>query len=221
MSLTKGAFIVLEGIDGAGTTTHSARLVQALEAAGHAAYLTREPSNGPIGTLIRQVLSRRLVVPTAEGPRPPGFATMALLFAADRMDHLEAEILPRLQRGEVVVSDRYDYSSVVYQSATSDDPEAVAAWTRELNRYARRPDLVLVLDVDVDEATRRRSSRRGEEEIFDADELQRRLASGYRALSRFFPEDRVVFVDASQPIEAVAEEVRRQVLALLDGTPKD
>ena len=67
MSRTKGAFIVLEGIDGAGTTTHSARLVQALEAAGHAAYLTREPSNGPIGTLIRQVLSRRLVVPTAEG----------------------------------------------------------------------------------------------------------------------------------------------------------
>jgi dTMP kinase len=217
VSERRGALIVLEGIDGSGTTTQSARLVDALGRRGYAAHLTREPSNGPVGTLIRQALSRRLVVPSAEGARAPGFATMALLFAADRMDHLEAEILPRLARGEVVVCDRYDHSSLVYQAATSDDPEAVAAWTRELNRHARRPDLVLILDVDPAEAKRRRSSRGGGEEIFDADPLQRALAEGYRQCPRHFPGEPMVLVDASRSIDEVGEELERRVVAHLES----
>jgi dTMP kinase len=220
VSPTAGAFIVLEGIDGSGTTTQAARLVEALGRRGHTVHLTREPSTGPVGTLIRQALSRRLVVPSAEGGRPPGFATMALLFAADRMDHLEAEILPRLERGEIVVCDRYDHSSLVYQSATSDDPEGVAAWTRALNRHARRPDLVLILDLDVDLAKRRRAARGGADEIFDDDALQRRLAEGYRECARHFPGERIELVDAARPIEEVAAELERRVVSLLEaGAP--
>src|SRR3954452_22746878 len=124
-----------------------------------AAYRTCEPSAGPVGTMIRQILSHRTVVP---GQGSPGWATMALLFAADRLDHLEAEVLPRLREGTMVISDRYDLSSLAYQSATApagggagriDD---VVGWIRELNRSARRPDLTLVLDVTADVAATRR-----------------------------------------------------------------
>src|SRR5580700_5596904 len=95
---TKGRLVVLEGIDGAGTTTHVARLAERLRSLRVPVRATREPSDGPVGTLVRQVLTGRMVVP---GGRAPGWATMALLFAADRMDHVESEIEPFLAEGGV------------------------------------------------------------------------------------------------------------------------
>src|SRR3954464_11602121 len=110
----KGRFVVLEGIDGAGTTTQVARLAERLRKdGGQPVRVTREPSDGPIGSLVRQVLTGRIVIP---GGRAPGGATMALLFAADRMDHVESDIEPFLGQGGIVVSDRYDASSLAYQS---------------------------------------------------------------------------------------------------------
>src|ERR1700731_114804 len=99
-----GRFVVLEGIDGAGTTTHVAPLAERLRAMRVPVRATREPSDGPVGTLVRQVLTGRVVVP---GGRAPGWATMALLFAADRMDHVESEIGPFVSSGGTLVSDRY------------------------------------------------------------------------------------------------------------------
>src|SRR6516165_4543536 len=98
-----GRFVVLEGIDGSGTTTQVARLADRLRGQGVLVRATREPSDGPVGTLVRQVLTGRVVVP---GGRAPGWATMALLFAADRMDHVESEIEPVVAQSGVVVSDR-------------------------------------------------------------------------------------------------------------------
>src|SRR5580700_7954803 len=113
---SRGRFVVLEGIDGSGTTTHVARLADRLRARKQTVRTTREPSDGPIGTLVRQVLTGRIVVP---GGRAPNWTTMALLFAADRMDHIEAEIDPWLASGGVILSDRYDASSLAYQSVSS------------------------------------------------------------------------------------------------------
>jgi dTMP kinase len=137
MASKTGKLVVLEGIDGAGTTTQAARLGERLRGEGVAARVTREPSDGPVGTLVRQVLTGRIIVP---GGRAPGWATMALLFAADRMDHVESEVEPFVAQGGVVVSDRYDASSLAYQSVSSGaESKDAVEWIRSLNRYVRRP----------------------------------------------------------------------------------
>src|SRR4051812_628652 len=181
--MREAPFIVLEGIDGAGTTTQTAKLVSRLRAEGLTAHQTREPSDGPLGMLLRQVLTGRIPLP--ETPSTPRWAELALLFAADRLDHLSAEVLPRIGQGEWVVSDRYDHSTVAYQSAFAKDAGSVA-WLRELNRFARRPDLTIVLDVSADVARARRLARAGAREMFDDDALQRHLATFYGEIDRHF-----------------------------------
>lgn len=200
-------FIVIEGIDGCGSTTQAQRLVAALARRGHDARLTREPSDGPVGGLIRQVLERRLEA------RPEGlsWAGMALLFAADRLDHVDAEIEPALSAGAIVVSDRYDLSSLAYQSVTSTERDAVA-WIRQLNRRARRPDLTIVIDVAPEIAERRRAERGGAEELFEKRELQRRLAEVYRDAERLVPDDRLVHISG----DGSPEQIEAQVLAAVD-----
>ncbi|HEY3819729.1 MAG TPA: dTMP kinase [Polyangiaceae bacterium] len=197
----KGRFVVLEGIDGSGTTTQVARLASRLREARVPVRSTREPSDGPMGTLVRQVLTGRLVVP---GGRAPGWATMALLFAADRMDHVESEIEPFVTEGGVMLSDRYDASSLAYQSVSSgaDSKEAVE-WIRSLNRYARRPDLTMVLDLQPDIAADRRSQRGEAAQLYEQNEVQRALAVFYKDLARHMPHDRIVLVDASGTVEEV------------------
>ena len=209
--MIEGLFIVLEGVDGAGTTTHTGRLAEALRSKGLPITTTREPSDGPVGMLIRQILTGRVVVPGISGNRPSSWSTMALLFAADRLDHLEATIHPNLMDGGTVISDRYDFSSVAYQSVTAGvDPETVA-WVREINRHARRPDLTIVLDVAPDEAARRRKERRAGSEIYDDQELQQQLAEFYRDIEKHFADDHVVHLDAMRGIDEVAADVLREV----------
>ena len=98
-----GLFVVVEGIDGSGSTTHAKLLAKAIKSRGPEVVLTCEPSSGPIGGLIRQVLQRRLFVPDVSGPRSFAWSTMALLFAADRMDHLDSTVAPALRAGSVIL----------------------------------------------------------------------------------------------------------------------
>src|SRR5215208_5930139 len=88
----RGRFIVVEGVDGSGSTTHTKLLAKALRKRGHKVHITCEPTTGPIGALIRQVLQKRITMPGESGPRSLAWSTMALLFAADRLDHLDSEI---------------------------------------------------------------------------------------------------------------------------------
>ena len=197
----QGRFIVLEGIDGSGSTTQAARLAERLRALSVPVRSTREPSDGPVGTMIRQVLSGRLVAP---GGRAPGWATMALLFAADRMDHVESEVEPALAQGAVVISDRYDASSLAYQSVSSGaDAEQAIAWIRALNRQARRPDLTIVLDISPERAAERRSRRGDPAQLYEQNELQRALASFYRQLPAHMPGDRIAVIDGEGSVEGV------------------
>jgi dTMP kinase len=210
--MIEGHFIVLEGIDGAGTTTQVELLGSALRRRGLPVHTTREPSDGPIGTMIRQVLRGRLVVPGVSGARAPAWTTMALLFAADRVDHLDAEIVPNLLDGVTVVSDRYDHSSVAYQSADVIAPDAVE-WIKAINSKARRPDLTIVVDVRPETAARRRKQRAGRPELYEDADLQARLADFYTRLEEHFPGERIVHIDGERDADAV----HRDVLAAVDA----
>jgi dTMP kinase len=211
--MIEGSFIVIEGIDGAGTTTQTARLCEWFTSRGLPVISTREPTPGPIGAMIRQALTHRLVVPGVHGPRAPGWQTMALLFAADRLDHLDAEIIPNVMEGVSVVSDRYDLSSLAYQSATADDSrrDEVVSWIRSLNRHARRPDLTIVLDVPADVAGHRVRKRGAATELYELEELQARLATAYADAEKLVPGDRLVHIDGNRPVDAVFADVSEAV----------
>ena len=129
-----GALIVIEGIDGAGSTTQSEMLTDWLRGIGIPSTLTSEPSRGPIGITIREHLARRIEL---GGP-----AAEALAFAADRMDHVVSEIVPALERGVTVVTDRYYLSSLAYQALGCD-----LNWLLKVNGFALRPDLTVFLAV--------------------------------------------------------------------------
>jgi dTMP kinase len=196
-----GRFVVLEGIDGSGTTTQVAKLSERLRAAKVPVRTTREPSDGPIGTLARQVLTGRIIVP---GGRAPGWATMALLFAADRMDHVEAEIEPFVADGGVVLSDRYDASSLAYQSVMSgSEGRGAVEWIRTLNKHAKRPDLTLVLDLPAEVAAERREQRGEAAQLYEQNEVQRALVQFYRDLSKHMPGDRIELIDAAGTVNDV------------------
>lgn len=212
-----GVFVVVEGIDGSGSTTHTKLLGQALRERGLKVVETCEPSAGPIGALIRQVLQRRLFVADAAGPREFAWSTMALLFAADRMDHLDSTVVPALREGAVVLSDRYDLSSLAYQSITAPNGQKVVPWIRELNAVALRPDLTIVIDVPVEVAEERRRARGGIEEMFEARDLQARLSAVYAEAERLVPNDRVAHVRGVGAASDVAADVLNAVTALDPG----
>lgn len=200
-----GAFIVIEGTDGTGSTTQARILTERLsQTTQQVVKLTCEPTGGPIGTLLRQALSHRLVVPSKEGSRAPDWRTMALLFAADRMDHLDSLVEPTLRDGGIVVSDRYVLSSLAYQSATSGEGEQSLEWLTAINSRARTPDLTVVLTLSERAASQRRAVRGGEQELYEETSLQERLVELYGRAKELLPNQRVVFVDASGTIDEVA-----------------
>ncbi|MCP4679478.1 MAG: dTMP kinase [Deltaproteobacteria bacterium] len=202
--MIEGNFIVIEGIDGAGTSTQAVEMKKRFSGLGLPAHVTAEPSSGPIGSIIRQILTGRIVVPQHHGVSPPSWTTMSLLFAADRQDHVESEVVPNLRDGVNIICDRYIYSSIVYQSASSEDSES-REWIRMINRYARKPDLVVYLKVSPDIAVRRRRERDRHIEIYDSPEFQQRLAVAYDKIEEQFPDVNIVRVNGDHSVEEVAE----------------
>jgi dTMP kinase len=198
-------FVVLEGIDGSGTTTQLGRLQAHLEARGRAVHPTREPSTGPVGRLLREILLGQHRLP---GGEPADGLAMALLFAADRRDHVRREIEPALAAGRDVVSDRYLMSSLAYQAE-----EAERAWVAELARALPVPDLTLLLDLPVEVAAARRLAAGRVVERYDDDRLLARVADSYRRLAA--ADARAVVIDARGSVDEVAAAIASAVDGLL------
>lgn len=205
VAASKGLFIVLEGIDGAGTTTQGRRLVRRLRRRGLRATFTSEPSTGVVGRYIRRCLRAR------PGPSPE---RLALLFAADRLDHLERVIRPALRGGAVVVCDRYVLSSLAYQGVEGD-----AAWVRTLNARAPAPDLTVLLDVSPRVAARRRGSRGTSPDRYEVDAFQREVAARYRRLTHARGVGRVACLDGHAEPARIALEIDALLARLLPRRP--
>jgi dTMP kinase len=141
--MNKGKFIVLDGIDGSGTTTHTKALKEWLKKQGYAVVLTEEPTDRKIGSLIRNMIKTKETSATMD----------ALLFAADRLDHLANVIEPALDAGKIVISDRYFESSIAYQTVAGVELN----WVMELNKFIKNPDLTLILDIEPEIGLARKS----------------------------------------------------------------
>jgi dTMP kinase len=204
----RGRFVVLEGLDGAGTTTQAALLAEGLRRAGHLVVLTREPSGGPVGALLRQELGGRL---RRAGKPSLSNVALALLFAADRLDHLASTVETGLARGAVVVSDRYVLSSFAYQGR-----ELGQRWVEMLNGHARPPDLTLFLEVRPRVAATRRRLRGGRKERFEDARTQAAVARAYKvAIGRHARTQHVHLIDGELGVEAVAVQVQGAVAQML------
>lgn len=172
--LVGGALIALEGIDGSGTTTQARSLHRwmedrALDGRRTAkCSLTWQPSTGPVGQLIRRALHGELCLDSD---------ALALLFAADRLDHASSVIVPQTAGGADVICDRHVYSSLAYQGIDLPLP-----WVARINARALEPDLTVYLRIDPDVAAARRRSRGGPAELFDAAERQRAVSDAYDRL---------------------------------------
>jgi dTMP kinase len=207
--LTRGRLLVLEGIDGSGTTTQTERLVAHLRQHGRKAMATREPSAGPVGRLLREILLGQHRI--SQGASMDG-RTMALLFAADRLDHLQREVEPLLNDGVDVVTDRYLMSSLAYQAE-----EADRDWVATLARRVRVPDLTILLDIPIEVAAQRRALAGRPVERYDADSYLARVAENYRRLAR--TDVTAVILDGSVDREQVEAEIIATVQARLASSP--
>jgi len=199
-------FIVFEGIDGAGTTTQTKLLADWFQEKCLAAHLTWEPSPGRIGRMIREYLAGEVDVPDADRH----YHSLALLFAADRLDHLAREVEPRLREGTHVISDRYALSSLVYQSLHCDP-----SWVRSINHEAIRPHVTFLLDVPVEAALTRLARRNlfTISEIYETEEQLTKIRDLYlKAARELVSEHNIIVIDGG----AGVEEVRRQVLIQLE-----
>ncbi len=211
----RGRFVVLEGLDGAGTTTQGRLLADALRADGRTVHLTAEPSGGPVGALVRQVLNRRI---GGRDGAPFDPAALALLFAADRLDHAAVEIAPKLAAGVDVVSDRFTLSSLAYQGLAVGD----LAWVEAVNARAPAPDLTIFLRVRPGVGLRRRHAASLDREIFEVAAFQRRVAASYeRSIDRLRAAGQaVVVLDGERPVPEVAAAVLAEVRRLEGGTAR-
>lgn len=194
----RGVFIVFEGIDGSGKSTHIKHLAELLRERGHNVLQTSEPSRYRVGDFIRRYSRRQ------EKRLPP--ETEALLFAADRFEHVKAVIEPALRRGRIVISDRYVHSSMAYQGAAGADLN----WIREMNRFAPRPDLAILLDIQPEFSLQRVKRRRT---VFEVSDYLRKVRDIYL---QFVEEGELVKLDADRSRSAIQEDVDAQVLGLLE-----
>ena len=194
-----GRLIVFEGLDGAGTTTQAKLLAERLQQKGRTVHVAHQPSDGAAGLLIKQILAGRAATPHADGKLGQvDERVMALLFAADRLDHLNSQIEPRLARGEDVILDRYTLSSLAYQGASISHEFINAA-----NRFARKPDLTLFLYVPASVALERVRARGARLERYETAQQLQAIEREYSRLVGTLAS--VVSIDGTRPIAEVAD----------------
>lgn len=199
-----GKFIVFEGIDGSGKTTQINRLVKNLEVQGMKVHATKEPTDRPIGKMIRQVLNKELKMSEK---------TMAAMFLADRLDHIQNEedgMLKLIEQGTTVVSDRYYLSSYAYHSAHVPLDWVVAA-NSECAKLLR-PDLIFFLDITPEASLERIRKSRAFLDLYETEERLTKVRDNYfRAMKKIEGEENIVVLDATQEEKVIFGQIAKQI----------
>lgn len=205
---TPGLFLTFEGGDGSGKSTQSALLTDWLTASGRTVVHSREPGGTELGLELREIILHRrgYIAPRAE----------ALLYAADRAHNIATVVRPALDRGDIVIQDRYLDSSVAYQGAgrvlDGAEVRGVSLWAAE----GLLPDLTILLDLDVETGRGRLDDSRTRYDRLEAEaaEFHHRVRDAYLSLADAEPQ-RFLVLDAALPVEALAERIRTRVSELL------
>lgn len=190
-------FIVFEGLDGSGNSTQSFALKEWLDAKGFEVYLTKEPTDGLIGCLIRGILRKELTTDEE---------TLSLLFAADRMLHIKNIISKFLNNGIIVISDRYRLSNFAYQSIMGVDIN----WLKCLNEKTIKPDLTFVIDTPPVVCIRRIQKQRFHMELFEEVDKLTKVMEKYYLLAK--DESNAFIIDGNRPKEIVSNEIFQKVI---------
>lgn len=203
-----GKFIVFEGLDGSGQSTQAAKLVEylnrhqkKLELGRPEAHLTKEPTNNLIGGLIRGQLTNNWKT---------GQECLQLLFAADRAHHLEKEVIPILEKGGVVVSDRYFFSTIAYGSLEIPDWQ----WLKDINKHFLLPDISFFLKVSPAVCIERIKGNRFEMELFEKEEALTKIWQGYERIVKEY--ENIYIVDGEREIDKIFEEIKKIVYEKLN-----
>lgn len=192
----KGIFMVIEGLDGSGKTTQAVLLAEKLSK-NHPVMLTAEPSRGKIGTFIRDCcLYEQTRLPTE---------AEALLFAADRIEHMQKELKPALNEGKLVICDRYVYSSLAYQGSAGLSLD----WIKTINARALQPDFSLFLDVSPERVLERLQRKKS---VMETLETQQKVREIYL---KYVEKGELIRIDGDKTREVVANELFVTVAELL------
>lgn len=211
-----GTFITFEGIDGSGKSTQLKLLNSFLRAHGCEAVVTREPGGTTLGLRLREVL-----LDAMEEVDP---LTELLVFSADRAQHVRRKLIPALESGAVVISDRYADATVAYQGAGRGFPPDLISQIVQLATGGLKPDLTLLFDVSIDESTSRTTRRstsknaaaRGARDRLDIEnaEFHARVRDAYLSIAEAEPE-RVKVIDTSGPVDRTHEHVKQIIVPFL------
>ena len=204
-----GLFVTFEGGDASGKTTQIGLLADWLKNQGRTVLVTREPGGSDLGNELRDIVLHRrgFIAPRAE----------ALIYAADRAHHIHEVVRPALERGEVVLQDRYLDSSVAYQGAgrvlDPGEVKEVSLWATE----GLMPDVTVLLDVPADIGLTRQASEERAYDRLEAEALEfhERVRDSYLAIAQENP-DRVVVIDGTAAIDEVHRAVLERVSQALD-----
>lgn len=201
---TTGKFIVFEGLDGAGTTTQMKILGEKYSLRGRNVFLTHEPTDNPIGRKVRDCLKKKFVTtPSA----------LALLYASDRDDHLYNPLYGinrHLLDGDIVISDRYFYSSLAYQAV-----ECSYEYIKSINTHFRDADVIIYVDTPVEECMARIEKRGEEKELFEKEEYLRSVSENYKkAFSELPSSVKMITVDGRLSIDGISEKIESELVRL-------
>jgi dTMP kinase len=204
MESARGGFVTFEGIDGSGKSTQIQNISKRLKAQDLKIYTTFEPTDGHVGSLIRQMLSGSIAIDQR---------TIASLFAADRTDHLTNQkngIKKKVDNGELVLCDRYYFSSYAYHAQYIDMEWIIH--TNSLNAEILKPDLTIFIDVDPDVCIERIKLSRSQFEMYEKIDVMKKVRANYfKAFDKLRDQEKVVVVDGNTNQQKVEEAILNEI----------